>query len=161
MARSDIGEPNAAWQELRISTAARHVGLVAPRFLLRLPYGRGADEVEHFAFEEMPPNFGHDDLLWGNPALIATLLLANAWRDEGRAFSPPANAEVSGLPVHIFSESGQKKLTPCAEVLLTDRVAENLLTLGVMPLASVRDRDAVRLVRFQSIAQPATALAGI
>ena len=160
-ARTDERESGTAWQTLRNLPQARHAGLVAPRFLLRLPYGRGADQVDHFAFEEMPPVAEHDALLWGNPALIATLLLANSWRDEGWSFSPPVNFEVNGLPVHVFTESGEKKLTPCGEVLLTDRVAENLLALGVMPLASIRDRDAVRLLRFQSIAQPATALAGL
>jgi hypothetical protein len=29
-----------------------------------------------------------------------------------------------------------------------------------MPLASMKDRDAVRLVRFQSVAEPAAGLAG-
>ena len=140
---------------------ARHAGLVAPRFLLRLPYGRGTDQTDHFAFEEIPPEGKHDALLWGNPALVAAMLLANTWRDEGWGFSPPANAEVTGLPVHVFTESGDKKLTPCGEVLLTDRIAGNLVDLGVMPLASVRDRDAVRLLRFQSLALPPTALAGL
>lgn len=161
LARTGGSEPLLAWQKLRNLPEARNAGLVAPRFLLRLPYGRDADAIDHFAFEEMPPAAEHDGLLWGNPALIGTLLLANSWRDEGWSFAPPVNAEVNGLPVHIFTESGEKKLTPCGEVLLTDRVAENLLALGVMPLASVRDRDAVRLLRFQSIAQPATALAGL
>jgi len=160
-ARTSEYEPPTAWQTLRNLPAARHAGLVAPRFLLRLPYGRGTDEIDHFAFEEMPPAVDHGALLWGNSALIATLLLANAWRDEGWGFSPPVNAEVRGLPVHVFTESGEKKLTPCGEVLLTDRVADILLGLGVMALASVRDRDAVRLLRFQSIAQPAAALAGL
>ncbi len=160
-ARISESEPNAAWQSLRNSPEANHAGLVAPHFLLRLPYGRGMDEIDHFALEEMPPAVEQDALLWGNPALIATLLLANAWRDEGWGFSPPGNAAVTGLPVHVFTESGEKKLTPCGEILLTDRVAENLLALGVMPLASVRDRDAVRLLRFQSIAQPAAGLGGL
>ncbi len=150
-----------AWQWLRSLPEARHAGLVAPRFLLRLPYGRSTDPTDHFPFEEMPPAAKHDALLWGNPALVAALLLANTWRDEGWGFSPPVNAEVTGLPVHIFTDSGEKKLTPCGEILLTDRAADNLLAIGVMPLASVRDRDAVRLLRFQSIARPPAALAGL
>jgi type VI secretion system protein ImpC len=159
-ARPGESETPAAWQTVRGLPAARYAGLVAPRFLLRLPYGKSTDAIDHFAFEEMP-KAKHEALLWGNAALIAALVLANAWRDEGWGFSAPVNAEVSGLPVHIFTESGEKKLTPCGEILLTDRVAENLLALGVMPLASIRDRDSVRLLRFQSIAQPAAGLAGL
>ena len=160
-ARTGDSETSPAWQTLRCLPAARHAGLVAPRFLLRLPYGRGTDATDHFAFEEMPPQREPNALLWGNPSLIATVLLATAWREDGWAFTAPVNAAVNGLPVHVSTESGEKKLTPCGEVLLTDRTAENLLVLGVMPLATVRDRDAVRLIRFQSIAQPATELAGL
>jgi type VI secretion system protein ImpC len=160
-ARPGERETPAAWQTLRGFPAARHAGLVSPRFLLRLPYGRNIDAIDHFAFEEMPPKAPHEALLWGNAALIAVMLLAIAWREEGWEFSAPANAEVNGLPVYVVTEGGEKKLTPCGEVLLTDRIAENLLALGIMPLATVRDRDAVRLMRFQSIALPAAALGGL
>jgi type VI secretion system ImpC/EvpB family protein/type VI secretion system ImpB/VipA family protein len=159
-ARMDEIEISAAWGTLRGLPEARHAGLIAPRFLLRLPYGKGTDEIDHFPFEEMPPKMEREALLWGNGALIAVQLLVTAWRDEGWGFAAPDNAQVSGLPVHVFAESGEKKLTPCGEVLLTDRVAENLLSLGVMPLASVRDRDSVRLLRFRSVGQPASGLAG-
>lgn len=157
-ARPGERETPAAWQTLRAFPASRHAGLVSPRFLLRLPYGHNTDAIDHFAFEEMPPKISHEALLWGNGALIAAMLLAIAWREEGWEFSAPANAEVNGLPVYVVTEAGNKKLTPCGEVLLTDRVAENLLALGIMPLATVRDRDAVRLLRFQSLAQPAAGL---
>jgi type VI secretion system protein ImpC len=158
--RTGEGDTPAAWQALRNLPEARHVGLIAPRFLLRLPYGPGRDEIDHFAFDEMP-DVEPAAFLWGNAALIGVVLLAHAWREEGPGFSPPVNAEVNGLPVHVFSESGEKKLTPCGEFLLTDRTADNLLALGVIPLASVRDRDAVRILRFQSITHPATGLAGL
>jgi len=158
-ARAEMPAFGKAWQKLRQLPEARHLGLIAPRFLLRLPYGRGTDEIDGFAFEEMPVVPRHDALLWGNPALISTLLVAASYRDTGWGSSPQDGSEVSGLPMHIFKESGEKKMTPCGEILLTDRVAENLLALGVMPLASIRDRDAVRLVRFQSLAQPAARLA--
>ena len=160
-ARTGERETDTAWQTLRTFPAARHAGLVAPRFLLRRPYGRATDVIDHFAFEEMPPKATSDALLWGNSELIATVILASAWREEGWGFSPPVSAEINGLPVHVFTESGEKKLTPCGEILLTDRIAENLLALGIMPLASIRDHDSVRLLRFQSIAQPPTALAGL
>ena len=49
---------------------------------------------------------------------------------------------------------------PCAEVLLTERAAEIVLERGLMPLLSFRDRDRIRLARFQSVREPLTALAG-
>ena len=62
--------------------------------------------------------------------------------------------------MHTFSEDGEKKMMPCAGRWLTDGHAENLLAFGIMPLVSIRGRDAVRVVRFQSIAEPPAALAG-
>jgi len=35
-----------------------------------------------------------------------------------------------------------------------------MMDRGIMPLASLRNQDAVHLVRFQSIAEPAAALGG-
>ena len=59
-----------------------------------------------------------------------------------------------------YEEDGQAKLKPCAEVCLGERAAEAILGRGLMPLQSYRDRNAVRVTRFQSIADPPTALAG-
>jgi type VI secretion system protein ImpC len=158
---ASASEPSDAWQALRSLAEAQYAGLIAPRFLLRLPYGRSTDPIDSFAFEEMPGRREAGALLWGSPALAGASLLANAWREDGWGFDAPDHATVSGLPVYVFTESGEKHALPCGEVLLTDRMAERLLALGVMPLASVRDRDAVQIVRFQSIALPAAPLAGL
>jgi type VI secretion system protein ImpC len=43
---------------------------------------------------------------------------------------------------------------------MTEQGAEALLENGIMPLASLRERDTIRLIRFQSIADPPAPLAG-
>ena len=48
---------------------------------------------------------------------------------------------------------------PCAEVLLTQDTAEQIVEDGLIPLVSVKNRDSVRVLRFQSIARPAQELA--
>jgi type VI secretion system protein ImpC len=45
-------------------------------------------------------------------------------------------------------------LKPCAEALLTDEAVERILDNGLMPLVSLKGRDAARVLRFQSIAEP-------
>jgi type VI secretion system protein ImpC len=62
--------------------------------------------------------------------------------------------------VHIYEAEGEKHAQPCAEVLLTERDIEWILDQGYMALDSKRDRDVVRLVRFQSIAKPPARLSG-
>ena len=43
-----------AWQALRQLPEANSLDLIAPRFLLRQPYGKETDPIESFPFEEMP-----------------------------------------------------------------------------------------------------------
>ncbi len=154
------GSDPAAWVALRGLPEAVNIGLALPRFLLRLPYGKTTDAIESFAFEEMPPELPHDDYLWGNPAFACALLLAQAFSQEGWEMRPGVVSELDGLPLHAYKRNGQPELKPCAEVMLTQEAAEYILEHGFMPLVSYKGRDKARLVRFQSIAEPPSALAG-
>ena len=130
------------WRKLRESPEAHWLGLVLPRFLLRLPYGKDTSPIESFPFEELNARI-HTDYLWGNPAFACAYLMARHGGAERR---------ISGLPVH----DGQ----PCAEILMSEKDASLLMERGIMPLASLKDQDAALIVRFQSIAHPIAALAG-
>ena len=57
------------------------------------------------------------------------------------------------------AEDGEAHAKPWHEVLLTTRVADRLLSAGLMPLQSIRDRDAIRLAGLTSIADPPGPLA--
>jgi type VI secretion system protein ImpC len=146
--------------EVRRSLQARWIGLAMPRFLLRLPYGAATDETESFAFEEMPAPPQHERYLWGNPAIACAYLLGEAFSRYGWRMRPGMVQDIEGLPAHICKVDGASELKPCAEILLTETAAELLLDRGFMPLASMKGTDRVRLVRFQSLARPAAALAG-
>jgi type VI secretion system protein ImpC len=56
-----------SWQALRRSEVAPWVALVAPRLLLRLPYGKGYEATERLAFEELPAfrPAGQAGFVWG------------------------------------------------------------------------------------------------
>jgi hypothetical protein len=43
---------------------------------------------------------------------------------------------------------------------MTQTAAEEMIEKGFMPLASMKDQPAIRLIRFQSLADPPSALAG-
>jgi len=147
------------WMDLRQSTIASWIGLALPRFLLRLPYGAGTSPSEEFEFEEMPQSV-HSEYLWGNPAFCCAYLLGEAFRSHGWNLRPGMQRRMDGLPLHVYRDGAQSVNKPCAEVLLSEKDADHLLEAGYMPLASLKDQDAVLLVRFQSIADPPTALAG-
>jgi len=147
------------WTELRRTPAARHLGLVLPRFLLRLPYGPDTDAIDGFAFEEMTEDARHEDYLWANPVIACLSLLGASFIDAGWSLRPGQNQEIEGLPLHVHTDHGSRCLIPCAETLLTEHTAHQILEQGLMPLLSLKDQDTVRLARFQSIADPPTPLA--
>lgn len=149
----------SAWTALRSLPEANAVGLAIPRFLLRLPYGKETDPIDSFSFEEMPGEPEHDDYLWGNPAFACALLLAQSFSESGWHLRPGQRSELDRLPVHIYQHEGASELKPCAEALMTVDTADRIMESGFMPLASIKGKDEVRLIRFQSIAHPLRALA--
>jgi type VI secretion system protein ImpC len=152
--------PANGWEELRSHPAARYLGVALPRFLLRLPYGEDDDECERFSFEELSTPPRHEEYLWGSPALACATLLAQNFAASGWEMRPGTTRDLDGLPHHIRPVDGEIEALPSAEVWLTENAAERMLDAGVMPLASLRDRNAARVVRFQSVAAPLTPLAG-
>jgi type VI secretion system protein ImpC len=149
----------AGWDMIRGMDVARYLGVVMPRFLLRLPYGKNAAETETFAFEEMPTP-DHEAYLWGSGAVLCGLLLAEGFVESGWQLSFDDGAEVHGLPVHVYRDEGEACMKPCAEVLLRETALESLMEHGLMVLTSLRDRDGVSLHRFQSAAKGTKQLAG-
>ena len=148
--------PGAPWRDLRRSPAARWVGLALPRFLLRLPYGKQTSAIESFPFEEMPES-DHTAYLWGNPAFFCAYLLGQSFLLHGGNMRR-LERRIGNLPMHVYQQDGESVAKPCAEVLMSERDADALMAAGFMPLASMKHQDAAMIVRFQSIASPATAL---
>lgn len=150
----------AMWQQLRRFPQATSLGLAAPRFLLRLPYGRDSSPVERFDFEELP-TARHEAYLWGNPAFACACLIGQTFSETGWNMQGRLYRDLDELPTHVFHDDGESRVKPCAEAVLLDRAVEQILDSGIMPLQSFADRGAIRLVRLQSIADPPTALEGL
>ena len=148
------------WQALRVLPESVYIGLAAPRFLLRLPYGKETNPIERLPFEEMPAAPDARGYLWGNPAIVCLCLLGQTFAQDGWKMRPGTIREISGLPLHIFRQNGEPSMQPCTEALVTDREAEIVLQQGVMPLLADRNGDRILLPRFQSVAHPPRALAG-
>ena len=149
------------WDALRRIPEAAYIGLALPRFLLRLPYGAETEPTETFEFSEMAGEPEHEAYLWGNPAFACAYLLAESFSRHGWDMGHSFAQEIEGLPLHIYDNSlGESQIKPCAEALLTERAASRIMERGIMPLLSFKHTDRVRLARFQSLAEPPTALAG-
>lgn len=148
----DVSE---AWNNLRSSTVSNYIGLSLPRFLLRLPYGEKAKQVEVFNFEEMPvtgtPENNHENYLWGHAAILKTELLARSFLKNGWAMRPGEVYQIENLPLHYYAEDGETVNKPVAEIYLTEKAGEKLTSQGLMPLWSVKNMDAIRSTDFRSI----------
>jgi len=154
------GTGAAYWQALRRSTLAPWIGLAAPRLLMRQPYGATTDPIEGIRFEEFIGAPGHAQLLWAPAALGCALLLGRAFRENGWEMHPGDVQQITDLPAYIVERDGERQLQPCAEVLMSERAALAIGERGIMAVASYKDRAEARLVRFQSVAEPACALSG-
>ena len=145
------------WQTIRKSDMAQWVGLILPRVLLRLPYGSATDPIDSFPFEELESSDDFENLLWGNPAFAGVHLIGRALAQE----EDPARSclDLEDLPGYVYSDEEGKQLHPCGETHLSLRAAEAILSRGVMSLVSYRDRNAVRLLRWQSLAASPSGLA--
>jgi type VI secretion system protein ImpC len=148
-----------AWTDLRHSPEAPWIGLALPRVLLRLPYGKETSAIESFPFEEMPHS-EHGSYLWGNPSFFCAYLLGKSYLEQGWEMTR-LERRIDDLPIHVYREDGEPVAKPCAEILMTEKEAESLLDAGFMPVASLKEQPAAMVVRFQSIAEPLTPLAGL
>lgn len=134
-------EVAAAWQAFRAGQGCDRTRLALPRFLLRLPYGKGRDTIDGFAFEELAgPRLGAP-FLWGNPSLLLALVGAQAFLEGSDA----VGGDVDDLPMVHFREAGESEMVPCAEGWLSDRAVERIAGLGLVPIQSVKGSNRVRI----------------
>jgi type VI secretion system ImpC/EvpB family protein/type VI secretion system ImpB/VipA family protein len=145
------------WRALRGQPFASSVALALPRVLARLPYGKGFETIDSFAFEEID-DADHEALLWGNAAFALGRLLIRGFIANGWDMEPGDELELTELPSLVRGIGDDRKLQACAEAYIGERGGERLLSLGLVPVLSYEQRAAVRLMRMQSIAEPAAPL---
>jgi len=153
-------EVQLAWAALRESPLGAWIGMPAPRVLMRSPYGHGGLSSDVEGLREAGDRFDPDDYVWGSGAAFCAGLLGEAFEREGWEFHPESVLGADGMPVHVQGRGVDAVAAPSTEGWINERAAEHLLDCGLMPLVTVRNRDVVRLVRWQSIAHPAKRLRG-
>ena len=139
---------------LRRRSETKHLGLILPRFLLRQAYGIQSDPIETFEFEELDPAPEHESHLWGNPTFLYGYLISNNFAESGWDFDPEEGGEISGLPVQRIVTDDEVDTKPCAEAWLSETTEQAIRSRGIMPVLSIRGRDAVRITSLHSISDP-------
>jgi type VI secretion system ImpB/VipA family protein len=144
---------------LRRKPEADHLGLMLPRFLLRQAYGIRCDPIETFPFEEIDSRPDHEFHLWGNSAFLCGYLMSKNFGESGWNFDILQGGEISGLPVQRIVTDGEADIKPCAEAWLSETAEEAIRSRGIIPVLSIRGRDAVRITSLHSVSAPPRNLA--
>jgi type VI secretion system protein ImpC len=107
-----------SWRSLRDSEDARYIGLTAPRFLLRRPYGPD-NPVRAFNYQEESTT--HDHFTWGNTAFAFATRLTESfakYRWCPNIIGPQGGGTVEQLPVHLYKSDGDLVQKIPTEVLI-------------------------------------------
>lgn len=125
-----------AFAALKAMPQASYLALMAPRFLLRHPYGKKSDPISSFAFEEFTASTGLGGMLWGHPALLALCVLA----------TPKGQLAIGDLHFHHFVDAdGDSVALPCTERLLGTEAAALLRDYGINAVMAHKGEPIVRL----------------
>ena len=143
-----------AWAALAASPAAGSLVLAAPRVMLRAPFGSEAEPTEIDGFHEVPTDRPphHEALCWAPGSLAVGVAIATGLGLGGRSVRLSGAAEVEQMPMHLYTREREQHAIPPGETWLTDRAIERLSDAGIVPVASLRHRDAARVGPIRSVA---------
>ncbi|WP_199671110.1 type VI secretion system contractile sheath large subunit [Salinibius halmophilus] len=131
------------WKGFRETEDSRYVGLVFPRFMLRLPYGE-SNPVRSFNYEEAVTGEDHEKYLWGNSSFAFAANMARSFKKHGWTVNirgPEAGGKLEELPIHFYeSGKGQETKIP-TEVLISETKELEFADHGFIPLSYYKNSD--------------------
>lgn len=137
------GPQYTKWQSFRESDDARNIGLVLPRFLLRLPYGQETVPAKSFQYEEDVIG-QHDRYLWGNASFALATRIADSFakfRWCPNIIGPQAGGTVEDLPLHQYEAMGETQTKIPTEIMISERREFELSEEGFIALTYRKDSD--------------------
>ncbi|MET0026318.1 MAG: type VI secretion system contractile sheath large subunit [Candidatus Thiodiazotropha sp.] len=137
----------SAWQAFRQQDVAAHLMLSLPGLLLRLPYGRRYEPIEHFEFEEWTGAADSSALLWGNPAYALSLILLSE-RMEDREFQ---DRRFIDWPAFAYPVDDEMEFQPATKSLYSEQDLQRLLQLGLVPAVGSRRQNSVQFPWLQTL----------
>ena len=150
------GPKYAKWNAFRETEDARYLGLTAPRFLLRVPYGPDTVPVKAFNYQEGADG-RTDNYLWGNAACAFATKLTDSfakYRWCPNIVGPQSGGAVENLPVHTFESMGQLQSKIPTELLVSDRREFELAEQGFISLTMRKGSDNAAFFSANSVQKP-------
>jgi len=152
------GPQYAKWRSFRESDDARSVGLCAPRFLLRLPYGPDTNAVKSFNYEEQVKG-EHKSYLWGNTAFALASRLTDSfakYRWAPNIIGPQSGGSVEDLPLHQYQSMGEIETKVPTEALISERREYEMAEEGFIALSLRKGSDNACFFSANSCQKPKT-----
>lgn len=137
------GPQFAKWNSFRDSEDSRYVGLLMPKFLLRLPYGEETTPVKAFNYHEQAVG-DHDAYLWGNASYAFATRLAESYgkyRWCANIIGPQSGGSVEDLPLHQYEAMGEIETKIPTEIMLSERREYELSEEGFIGLTFRKGSD--------------------
>jgi type VI secretion system protein ImpC len=152
------GPQYTKWQAFRESEDARYVGLLMPRFLLRLPYGNKTVPAKSFNYEEDVIG-KHDTYSWGNATYAFASRIADSfakYRWCPNIIGPQAGGSVENLPLHQYEAMGEIQTKIPTEIQISERREFELSEEGFISLTFRKDADNACFFSANSAQKPKT-----
>jgi type VI secretion system protein ImpC len=152
------GPQYTKYNAFRDTEDARYVGLLLPRFLLRLPYGPGTVPVRAFNYEEDVVG-NHEAYLWGNPTFAFATRIAESfarYRWCLNIIGPSSGGTVDNLVLHEYEAMGHLQTKIPTEIMLTERREYELAEEGFIGFTYRKDTDSACFFSANSMQRPKT-----
>jgi type VI secretion system protein ImpC len=146
------------WNSFRQTEDSRYVGLMLPRFMLRLPYGPDTQPVKEFNYVENVKGTDHDKYLWGNGTFAFASNMVRSYIDNGwcvQIRGPEAGGKVEDLPVHIYDVGKGKQMKIPTEILIPETREFEFAQEGFIPLSFYKNRNYACFFSANSTQKPA------
>jgi type VI secretion system protein ImpC len=146
------------WNSFRQTEDSRYVGLMLPRFMLRLPYGPDTLPVRDFNYMENVKGTDHDKYLWGNSSFAFAANMIRSYVDNGwcvQIRGPESGGKVEDLPVHIYDVGKGNQMKIPTEILIPETREFEFAQEGFIPLSFYKNRNYACFFSANSTQKPA------
>lgn len=166
LALTFTGPKYIKWQAFRESEDSRFVAMAFPRTLARDVYGNGGKKVQEFDFQEAeldtdgtPTAQSHQDFCWMSAAYVLATRITAAYSQTGfctRILSMEnGGGKVEDLPVFAYREADGSLDMKCpTEINIDDRRANELATLGFIPLIHWKRSNVAAFITGDTVQKP-------
>jgi len=144
------------WNGFRDNEDSRYIGLMMPRFLLRLPYGE-AHAVKSFSYHESVKDINHEKFLWGAATFAFAANLARSFKDHGWTVGirgPESGGKVENLTIHHYDAGRGIEAKIPTEIIIPETRELDFSELGFIPLSYYKNSDYACFFSANSVHKP-------